>query len=119
MTHPIDLHHAGVHEAIASYLLDLGGGAFALVDPGPGSTLLRLEAGVHAAGFELAGLTHVLVSHVHLDHAGAAGALARRTGATVACHPRAAPPRPPPPARAARCCGSRRVCTRPVSSSPA
>ncbi|MBW6456845.1 MAG: MBL fold metallo-hydrolase, partial [Trueperaceae bacterium] len=91
MAHPIDLHHAGIPEAIASYLLDLGGGAFALFDPGPGSTLPRLEAGVAEAGFELAGLTHVLVSHVHLDHAGAAGALARRTGAPVPCHPRAAP----------------------------
>jgi len=91
MAQVIDLHHADVPEAIASYLLPLAGGAFALFDPGPGSTLPRLEAGVAKAGFELAGLTHVLVSHVHLDHAGAAGALARRTGATVACHPRAAP----------------------------
>jgi glyoxylase-like metal-dependent hydrolase (beta-lactamase superfamily II) len=91
MIHALDLHHADVPEAIASYLLDLGSGAFALFDPGPGSTLPRLEAGIAAAGFELAGLTHVLVSHVHLDHAGAAGTLAQRTGATIACHPRAAP----------------------------
>jgi hypothetical protein len=50
MAHPIDLHHAGIPEAIGSYLLDPGGGAFALVDPGPASTLLRLRAGLRAAG---------------------------------------------------------------------
>jgi glyoxylase-like metal-dependent hydrolase (beta-lactamase superfamily II) len=91
MVHLLDLHHVGVPETIASYLVALDDGAFALVDPGPGSTLPRLEAAVAAAGFEMAALTTVLVSHVHLDHAGAAGALARRTGATVVAHPRAAP----------------------------
>lgn len=91
MTHLLDLHHAGVPEAIGAYLLPTGGGAFALVDPGPGATLPRLEAAIAEAGFELAGLAGVLVTHVHLDHAGAAGALARRTGAAVFAHPRAAP----------------------------
>jgi glyoxylase-like metal-dependent hydrolase (beta-lactamase superfamily II) len=91
MIHALDLQHAGVPETIASYLVPLDGGAFALVDPGPGSTLPRLEAAVGDAGFDLGALTAVLVSHVHLDHAGAAGTLASRTGATVIAHPRAAP----------------------------
>jgi glyoxylase-like metal-dependent hydrolase (beta-lactamase superfamily II) len=91
MVHLLDLHHVGVAETIAGYLVALDDGAFALVDPGPGSTLPRLEAAVAAAGHDLAALTTVLVSHVHLDHAGAAGTLARRTGATVVAHPRAAP----------------------------
>jgi len=91
VTHLLDLHNLGVREAIACYLIPTGGGAFALADPGPGSTLPRLEAAVAEAGFELAALETVLVSHVHLDHAGAAGALAARTGATVVAHPRAAP----------------------------
>lgn len=89
--HALDLLHDGVPEAIAAHALELGGGAFALVDPGPGSTLPRLEAALAAAGLEPGGLQALLVSHVHLDHAGAAGALARRTGARVLCHPRAAP----------------------------
>ena len=91
MTHLLDLHHLGVPEAIACYLIPLGDGAFALADPGPGSTLPRLEAAIAEAGIELDGLATVLVSHVHLDHAGAAGALAARTGAMVVAHPRAAP----------------------------
>ena len=37
--HALDLHHDGVPEAIAAHALELGGGAFALVDPGPGATL--------------------------------------------------------------------------------
>jgi len=89
--HTLDLRHLGVAEAIASYLVPLDAGAFALVDPGPGSTLPRLEAAVADAGFELGALAAILVTHVHLDHAGAAGALAARTGARVVAHPRAAP----------------------------
>ncbi|MDF1521390.1 MAG: MBL fold metallo-hydrolase [Trueperaceae bacterium] len=86
----IDLHHAGVPEMIAAHALDLGDGTFALVDPGPGATLPRLEAGLAELGLELDALGAILVSHVHLDHAGAAGALAGRSGATVYAHPRAA-----------------------------
>ncbi len=88
--HALDLHHDGVPEAIAAHALELGEGAFALVDPGPGATLPRLEAALAETGLELRGLQAILVSHVHLDHAGAAGALARRSGATVHAHPRAA-----------------------------
>jgi glyoxylase-like metal-dependent hydrolase (beta-lactamase superfamily II) len=89
--HALDLLHDGVREAIAAHALELGGGAFALVDPGPGATLPRLAAALAGVGLELDGLEAILVSHVHLDHAGAAGALARRTGARVHAHPRAAP----------------------------
>lgn len=91
MIRPLDLLHAGVPEAIGAYPLPTGHGGFALIDPGPGSTLARLEEAIADAGFELAGLHAILVTHVHLDHAGAAGALARRTGATVVAHTRAAP----------------------------
>ncbi len=87
----VDLMHLDVPEAIASYLVPLDGEAFAIVDPGPGSTLARLEREIGRAGFDLAALAAVFVTHVHLDHAGAAGALAGRTGAVVVAHPRAAP----------------------------
>jgi glyoxylase-like metal-dependent hydrolase (beta-lactamase superfamily II) len=88
--HTLDLHHDGVPHAIAAHALELGEGAFALVDPGPGATLPRLEAALAESGLDLQGLAAILVSHVHLDHAGAAGALARRTRARVYVHPRAA-----------------------------
>ena len=86
----VDLHFQGERGAIAAHLWPLAQGGFAVVDPGPGSTLPRLVEGMRHAGFDPADLRAILVSHVHLDHAGAAGALAQRTGATVIAHPRAA-----------------------------
>ncbi len=81
----IDLHFQGQREVIASYLLHGPRGA-ALVETGPGSTLAALEAGLHARGMEWRDITDVLVTHIHLDHAGAAGAVARLTGARVHVH---------------------------------
>ena len=87
----IDLHFQGHPEAVAAYLL-ADGDALLLVETGPGSTLPALEAGVRAAGFSLEQLTGVVVTHIHLDHAGAAGAvLARAPGARLYVHPRGAP----------------------------
>ncbi|HST59732.1 MAG TPA: MBL fold metallo-hydrolase, partial [Longimicrobium sp.] len=64
------------------------GGALALVEAGPASTLPALLAGIRAAGHDPARLTHILLTHVHLDHAAGAGQLARiAPGATVHVHP--------------------------------
>lgn len=60
---------------IASYLVADGDG-LALVEAGPASTLDTLLAGIRAAGHDPAALTHVLLTHIHLDHAAAAGRLA-------------------------------------------
>jgi glyoxylase-like metal-dependent hydrolase (beta-lactamase superfamily II) len=61
---------------IASYLV-ADGDDLALVEAGPASTLEALLAGVRAAGHDPARLTHLLLTHVHLDHAAGAGQLAR------------------------------------------
>lgn len=75
----IDHHFQGVPGVIASYLLvGHGDGELALVEAGPGSTTETLLAGVRAAGFDPGAIRHVLLTHIHLDHAGAAGSLARR-----------------------------------------
>lgn len=87
--HTIDLRFLGRPESIAAYLIPHAGGA-ALVDPGPSSTLPALEAGLAACGLGWERITHVLITHVHLDHAGAAGWLARR-GARLVVHPLGAP----------------------------
>lgn len=87
--HTIDLHFLGNRTAIASYAIPHHGGVI-LVESGPGSTLPALEQGLSALGYSLDQVTDVLVSHIHLDHAGASGALARR-GATVHVHPNGAP----------------------------
>jgi len=86
----IDLNFQGEARVIASFLVPVPEGGFILVESGPGSTVPALEEGVEAAGFGLAQLRGVFVTHVHLDHAGAAGELARRTGAGVWVHPRGA-----------------------------
>ncbi|HEY1387450.1 MAG TPA: MBL fold metallo-hydrolase [Ktedonobacterales bacterium] len=70
----IDTHFQGERQIIASYLI-VGERELALVDVGAAATLGTLLAGVRAAGFEPADITHLLLTHVHLDHAGAAGAL--------------------------------------------
>lgn len=82
----IDLEFMGAREVIACFLVPTDGG-FVLLETGPGSTLGALEAGVETAGFDLSRLRAVFVTHVHLDHAGAAGELARRTGCDVWVHP--------------------------------
>jgi len=87
----IDLHFMGEEQIIAAFLLPTPGGGFVLLETGPGSTVGALEAGIRDAGFVLDDLRAVFVTHVHLDHAGAAGELSRRTGATVYAHPRGVP----------------------------
>ena len=73
---PIDLHHQGVERVIGSYLVETSDG-LAVFDCGPASALPALEAGLREHGVELAEARHLLLSHIHLDHAGAAGAIVR------------------------------------------
>ncbi len=76
MPEPIDLHHQGNERTIASYLVDTDDGP-ALFDCGPSTTVAALEAGLADQGLALTDVRHLLLSHIHLDHAGAAGVLVR------------------------------------------
>ena len=73
---PIDLLHEGVERSVACYLLDTDDGP-ALFDCGPASTVGALKSGLSERGLELVDIRHLLLSHIHLDHAGAAGVLVR------------------------------------------
>lgn len=86
---PLDLHFQGQPHAIAAYLLEHSTGVV-LVESGPGSTLPGLEQGLAARGYTLRDVTHVFLTHIHLDHAGAAGSLALQ-GAQIFVHPVGAP----------------------------
>jgi len=87
----LDLKFQGRAHAIASYLIrSPRGDAVVLIESGPGSTLPRLEAGLAKEGLSPRDVTHVLLTHIHLDHAGAAGWLARQ-GAEIYVHPVGAP----------------------------
>lgn len=85
LIHLLDLGFQGSPETIASFLIDTDAGPV-LVETGPHSTLSNLEAGIHKAGFDPLAIKHVFVTHIHLDHAGAAWAFAQR-GATIYVHP--------------------------------
>jgi len=73
---PIDLFHAGAARTVGSYLLDTSEG-LTLFDCGPSSCVPALKAGLAERGRELGDVKHLLLSHIHLDHAGAAGTLVR------------------------------------------
>jgi glyoxylase-like metal-dependent hydrolase (beta-lactamase superfamily II) len=73
---PIDLHHLGAERVIGCYLLETSDGP-ALFDCGPASDLAALKAGLKQRRLELTDVRHLLLSHIHLDHAGAAGVLVR------------------------------------------
>jgi glyoxylase-like metal-dependent hydrolase (beta-lactamase superfamily II) len=73
---PIDLCHLGTERVIGSYVLETEDGP-ALFDCGPTSTLETLKAGLRDRGGDLGEIRHLLLSHIHLDHAGAAGVIVR------------------------------------------
>jgi len=85
----LDLNFQGRPQAIAAYLIRHADGAI-LVESGPGSTLPALTAGLAKEGLSPSDVTHVLLTHIHLDHAGAAGWLAQQ-GAEIYVHSIGAP----------------------------
>ena len=74
--HTLDDHWMGRKRSIATALLNSDGHR-ALVDPGPGSTLESLREQLGARGLSTGDLDALLLTHIHLDHAGASGALVR------------------------------------------
>ncbi len=89
IAHCLDLNFQGQPQSVASYMFEHSDGVV-LVESGPGSTLPALEAALKTYGYGLRHVTHVLLTHIHLDHAGASGALAQH-GAQILVHPVGAP----------------------------
>jgi glyoxylase-like metal-dependent hydrolase (beta-lactamase superfamily II) len=87
----IDLQFRGSPRVIATAILQ-GSDGVTLVDPGPTSCLAALEAGLHERGLALRDVRSLLLTHIHLDHAGAAGTIAERVPSIrVYVHERGAP----------------------------
>lgn len=86
--HCIDLDQPGLtgfRQFISSWLY-CGEQFTLLVDPGPLSTIPRLVAAVRRHGVQR--LDYILLTHIHIDHAGGTGALLREfPEARVICHP--------------------------------
>jgi glyoxylase-like metal-dependent hydrolase (beta-lactamase superfamily II) len=81
----LDLAFQGHSQTIAAFLLESAVGPI-LMETGPHSTLPTLEKQLATYGYTLPDIRHVFITHIHLDHAGAAWEFARQ-GATVYLHP--------------------------------
>jgi glyoxylase-like metal-dependent hydrolase (beta-lactamase superfamily II) len=91
MVSTLDLEFQGRRGVIAAGLLE-GPRGIAVVDPGPASTVAALRSALAGGGFSLEDVTAILVTHIHLDHAGGVGVLVRdHPGIRVYVHDRGAP----------------------------
>jgi glyoxylase-like metal-dependent hydrolase (beta-lactamase superfamily II) len=70
----IDLEHRGRQRYVAAGLLE-GDREVAVIDPGPSATLEVLRQKLHARGIAISDIGSVLLTHIHLDHAGVTGVL--------------------------------------------
>jgi glyoxylase-like metal-dependent hydrolase (beta-lactamase superfamily II) len=87
----VDLNFLGLPQIIATAVLRYDGGV-TLIDPGPSTTLHTLEAALAATGTAMGDIRQLLLTHIHLDHAGAAGTLVRANPhIDVFVHERGAP----------------------------
>ena len=90
---PIDLDYLALPGAALAFLVEIpepaaiGGSHRVLVECGPEACRPRLESELVRLGVEPASIEAVLLTHIHLDHAGAAGGFASR-GSRVLVHPR-------------------------------
>ncbi len=81
----LDLRFLNLEKTISAFLI-LSTEGPVLVETGPHSTVTQLAAEVERHGFSLEEIKHVLLTHIHLDHAGAAWYLAEK-GANIYVHP--------------------------------
>jgi glyoxylase-like metal-dependent hydrolase (beta-lactamase superfamily II) len=73
---PLDVNWCGRPKSIAAALLESENHR-ALIDPGPESTLQTLREQLSKHGLAISDLNAILLTHIHLDHAGATGKLVR------------------------------------------
>jgi glyoxylase-like metal-dependent hydrolase (beta-lactamase superfamily II) len=87
----VDLNFLGIPEIIATAVLH-GSTGVALIDPGPSTTLDSLKQSLRRKGISIDDIRQILLTHIHLDHAGATGSLVRENPAIdVFVHERGAP----------------------------
>ena len=86
----VDLNFLGLPGIIATAILQSAGGV-ALIDPGPSTTAETLTSQLAAKGIGLTDIRQILLTHIHLDHAGGVGALMEKCpGAELFVHERGA-----------------------------
>jgi glyoxylase-like metal-dependent hydrolase (beta-lactamase superfamily II) len=87
--HTIDLNFRDKRGTIGTYLIPYSYGCI-IIETGPGSTRNNLVAGLDNLGFKIHEVTDVFLTHIHLDHAGAAGWWAKQ-GSRIHVHENGAP----------------------------
>jgi glyoxylase-like metal-dependent hydrolase (beta-lactamase superfamily II) len=87
----VDLNFLGIPEVIATGIIQSPSGV-ALIDPGPSTTAATLRSALRRKGIGIGDVRQILLTHIHLDHAGVAGTLVRENPAIeVLVHERGAP----------------------------
>jgi len=87
----VDVNFLGFPNIIATAVLH-GPGGVALVDPGPSTSLATLQGALERGGIRMSDVRHILLTHIHLDHAGAAGTIVQaHPHIDVFVHERGAP----------------------------
>lgn len=88
MVYTIDLNFLGYSRGIATYLLESNAGLI-LIDPGPYTCFKTLERAIVDLDKNPADVKHIVLTHIHLDHAGGAWAWAEGNS-KVYVHPKGA-----------------------------
>ena len=87
----VDLEFLGHPEIIATVVIH-GAAGVSLIDPGPSTSLEHLRAALSRKGLSVRDIRQLLLTHIHLDHAGATGSLLRENPEIeVYVHERGAP----------------------------
>ncbi|WP_010529226.1 MBL fold metallo-hydrolase [Lentibacillus jeotgali] len=87
--HLIDGFDLGVSERTGTYVINED--ALTLIETGPSPSVKYIKKGLDNLSFSLEDVQYIIVTHVHLDHAGGAGLLLKECpNATVVVHPKGA-----------------------------
>ena len=87
----VDVNFLGYPNIIATAVLH-GPGGVALIDPGPSTSLSHLQEALERGGLRMHQVRQILLTHIHLDHGGAAGAIVKaHPHIEVFVHERGAP----------------------------
>src|SRR5690606_12686650 len=85
VVHTLDLNFLEEASSIASFLIETSEGSV-LIESGPETTFEALTGEIQRLGFHWKEIKHLLLTHIHFDHAGAAWKFAQN-GTKVHVHP--------------------------------
>ncbi|WP_193744643.1 MBL fold metallo-hydrolase [Geomicrobium sp. JCM 19037] len=85
-TYLIDGLDLGMKERTGIYVLD--NEQLTIIETGPSQSFEPIRLGLKQLGYKMTDISHIILTHIHLDHAGGAGQLVQHaTNARVHVHP--------------------------------